>query len=229
MTRRLLASLLLTTVAAPASAGVITTTFDRAASTLHSARMSLNSGASWQSVAAGRMAFRVVTASEAGFDAGDLFYAFCIEPFEYVGGTTTYNVASLADGTTFIGGMGATKARLVSQLMARFRPEIGGSISGLDAAALQFAIWEVVAENSGSFSLAAGSARFQSMTDAGAVTLGQSYLDALTPGGPTHARLRAIIKRGAQDQLIEVPEPGMIGLLGLGLAGIAVGRRRRAR
>jgi hypothetical protein len=159
------------------------------------------------------------------------FFAFCIEPREFVspGTNYTYDFNTLDQGATNIGGMGFAKADLIRELFGRNYPVIGATIDAEQASALQIAIWEIVRENSSTLDVGTGNVRFRYPGDAGALTLAQTYLSALTGNGPKDNNLYALTNFGAQDMLVQVPapEPVMLGTTGLGLIGLALMLRRR--
>jgi len=219
--------------AAPASAAQIYTSFNSGASTLGSAKMTLNGGSNWTNVGAGRLAFTRTGGDYLGL-LDPILLTFCIEPTEWVQSTAVYNVATLDQGNTAQGGMGATKAALVNQLIARNSAALQGAVTRVVAEAMQFAIWEIVSETSGIFNVSLGNARFFSYDESGAVALAQSYLNALTLTGPQLTNIRALIRNGVQDQVVidrnvphSVPEPAALGLLGLGVGGLVALRRRK--
>lgn len=230
---KLIAAAALAIAPVAASASTITATFDQGASNYTNAQMSLNSGGSWQTVGAGMLAFDITASDIVGL-TGQTIYSWCIEPTEYVLYSGTYTVGPVSSGNTALGGMGTTKANLVNELFARYLPVFSAGATLQVAQALQLAVWEIVAETSGTYNVSTGTARFVGY-DASVIPLAQSYINAVTPtGGPLLSNLFAMYRIGNQDQLIQlpgggtaVPEPGALGILGLGLLGAAIARRRR--
>ncbi len=148
----------------------------------------------------------------------------CIETTENVsnGDPYTYQVVNLGQAPTAQApGMGSAKANLLRELFGRF---YYAGMTGEDAVKMQAATWEIVNDagldlSSGDFRVAVGQDLSASMQSSA-----QSMLDALDGTGPTLS-LRAMVGGGIQDQLIIVPTPGSVALLGLG--GLAAIRRRR--
>ena len=112
------------------------------------------------------------------------FYAFCIEPRQAinVNVAVSYDFVSLDQGTTNIGGMGATKAGLIAELFGRWAPQMDASMTTLQAGALQVAIWEIVREVSGNpLDVLNGNIFFATPeSTAGTIALAQSYVQSLT-------------------------------------------------
>ncbi len=165
---------------------------------------------------------------------GSSFYAFCIEPREFVseGQNYWYTVAPLSQGTTNIGGMGAAKAAELEELFGRFYPVFGVPLEQQKAAALQIAIWEIVREDSGTLDVLTGNTQFANETLTGTMALAQSYLSAINGQGPKAAGLLALISGtlsspGTQDVIVQdLPEPGTLALAGLACV-LLLGRVRR--
>jgi hypothetical protein len=144
------------------------------------------------------------------------FSAFCVEPLQDIsyGETLTYQVQnplSLANYDTI--------ARLVGGYLA-------STGSDQDAAAVQWAIWEVTTESLLSASLFDGSIRIIEPVSEGTATLANQYLANVknyTPVALTYLR-----NDGRQDVVTwnVIPEPASAGLAAL--SGLLLLRRRRA-
>ncbi len=233
-------------VPAMASATTMSIVYRASSATLQNAQVSFNGAASWTTVGAGRLAFDV-SAHDPLDPVTAIIYTFCIEPTEYIAAAptvVTYSVDSLKNGNTTLApnGIGLTKASLISQLFARNFPDIDNAMTVNQAAAFQFAIWEIVGESTMGYNVTNGSAQFK-VTDtaqqAAVTSLANGYLSALTVGGPTVNGLFALDKTGYQDQVgqfdvyptptrLDVPEPAMLGLFGMGALALGIGRRRKA-
>lgn len=171
------------------------------------------------------------------------FFAFCVEPFEdaELNATYTYNVSSLAnaDTSSIVGGLGATRADRISELLGQYQPSLASPMSALQASALQVAIWEITSEASANaFNVFSGNTYFSTpgSSDASDVlNLAQTYLNYVSgaDGSSPHDQgLEALTVNGNQDFLVQTvitaPEPGtwLMMLGGFGLVGWASRRRR---
>lgn len=144
------------------------------------------------------------------------FSAFCVEPLQDVsyGETLTYQVQNPLSLANF-----DTIARLVGGYLA-------SSGSDQNAAAVQWAIWEVTTESLLSASLFDGSIRIIEPVSEGTATLANQYLANVmnyTPVALTYLR-----NDGRQDVVTwnVIPEPASAGLAAL--SGLLLLRRRRA-
>lgn len=195
----------------------------------------VDNGANTYTTDTGLFQFTRTGGDFAGFQV-TTFFAFCIEPREFVspGSTYTYAWSMLEQGTTNIGGMGAAKANLLRELFGRYFPDFSAPIDQVHASALQISTWEIVRETSGTLNVLTGTTRFSNPQDAAALTLAQTYVQSLDGTGPRLNNVLALTLVGAQDLIIQdkvladipTPEPGTMALVGLALMGLSVLRRR---
>jgi len=186
----------------------------------------------------------IVTVQGAGsFYAGEIDWLWDTPPAGFGAAVTTYCVDLFREMTTPQDVVVGTTAGIatgaqdaggkVAWLLNTFAPLVS---SGVQAAALQVAIWESLYDND--HNLAAGT--FQLVTDSTAYTgaakaqliadQANDYLNQLyLPGGgyntSTATWLHAVEPSGGQDQITTTPEPASLTLLGMG--GLLAFRRRR--
>lgn len=232
-----------------AAAATVTVHFNSPYTTSITVDRTVDAGANWYLQDPGQFNFSLVSGPNG---IPSQFYTFCIEPREFLtpGQTVTYNLAMVEAGATNIGGMGATKANLLRELLNDVYPDFSVQLDELHAAALQVAIWEIVRENQqgvGTYNLSTGNVRYRTWSDSAACTpgqytcvqdLAQHWLNLLTgTGGPYMQSVDALILTGGvQDVLVQftganplIPEPGTFFLTGtaLVLAGLGLRRARR--
>jgi hypothetical protein len=151
----------------------------------------------------------------------ETFDAFCAEPFQSLadGISVVYDIQDPATLTN-----SGTVASLIGGYLASGR-------TNLDAAAVQWAIWEVVAETSGTFSLSSGNILIGANTagspnSSDVAALASQYLANV--GSYTPANLTYLTNSTYQNVVTwqVIPEPSTVGLLGL--SALVLIRRRRA-
>ena len=172
--------------------------------------------------------------------------AFCTELTEDASeATLTYDVIPLDKGprpTTFLGdAMGTEKANYISELWGRFNNSDwadGGSHSfqeNIKAAAFATAIWEIVYEYLPTSSMGwnvsltgtIGSPGFCVDATNDLTDIANVMLHSLNGTGPM-ADLRVFSYDGAQDYIVEVPEPATLIILGIG-GTLGLLRRKRSK
>ena len=204
----------------------------------------------WGGEQAGSIAYSGVymLGKTAGSGEGDIWPdgqlgSFCMELNENAPDDTfTYDVVTLEEApvpTTFLGGsIGADKAQYLRELWGRFFDPAwvgSGPFTGeqnSDAGAFAVAIWEIIYEDLPSSPLGWDVTVDSTDGDLGFSCVGADadqanyYLHSLTGCGPK-ADLRAFVRCGMQDYLVEVPEPATIALLGFS-GFLSLVRKKRA-
>ncbi|MBM3763358.1 MAG: PEP-CTERM sorting domain-containing protein [Acidobacteria bacterium] len=159
------------------------------------------------------------------------YLTFCLEPLQPVSPLILdYNVVSLEQATTNIGGMGPAKAEFIRELIGRFYPVVGVALDNTTAGAMQMALWEIIREDKAAngFNVNAGLVQYRNES-LPMKALAQSYLDALDGTGPKAMNLIAYTNADKQDILFQVqtPEPATYATLGAALLGLGWMRRRK--
>jgi hypothetical protein len=174
-----------------------------------------------------------------GGSAVDAFITFCLQKTEYidfsstfvVGGISNYAVTDPAEKGGGVGGQDQISPE-TAWLYTQFRTQNYGALSGIGydgtatwANLLQNAIWYFEDELTASEKLGQasnpfiGAAKAAGWTDIGNVrVLNLFRYDPNQPGG---------LGSEAQDQLVLVPEPSTLVLLGSGVLALCVRRRRK--
>jgi len=156
---------------------------------------------------------------------GESFVAYCIEPNES-------NGRAMRDRIYSVESFSGTQAQ---NLQGLFSSSYATLSTYNQKAAFQLAVWELVRETSGTFSVGAGS--FHVLGDDAAAaavsTLANSFLaQALSYSGSAHYSLTKLTNNGLQDLVVAtavtaVPEPESYALFLAGLGAIGMLARRR--
>jgi hypothetical protein len=161
--------------------------------------------------------------STAVTNQSDLFAAWCVDIYQ----ATNFN-ESVADYTRVTGvtALGVSKANSL-QLLAN--ESLGRVHDSRTSSAFQLAIWEIVNETGSTFDLTRGT--FSATGSSyGAIELANSWLTGLSSGGAVTRYDLAVLASPTRQDLAffrQVPEPGTIALLALGILGFAVTRRKK--
>ena len=167
-----------------------------------------------------------------GMLRGDLD-AFCVDIWDYAPTTlyAKYDVMALDEVPEPMaapsGGMGAIKAGYIARLLNTYWTS---NLTDTEAAALQVAIWEIVDESAGSWSVSSGAGNFYIGGNDDVRDAANTMLTFVAAGSPdSYANYLGLTspsseapKDNYQDYLVRVPVPGavLLGLLGLSVAGI---------
>lgn len=142
----------------------------------------------------------------------DDFEAFCVDPYQNisVNQTLTY-----AQELTF---SNPATSDAIARLVGNYYTS---GQSAQEAAATQWAIWEVVIDGVSSANLSDGNNRVYNTATA---SLAESYLNDLD--NMTAADVVYLTNKKYQDVVTVVPEPSSLALLGLGVVGFILRRKR---
>jgi hypothetical protein len=172
----------------------------------------------------------------------DVFYAFCLEPNEFLLDPETYNVVDLANApVSGVSGAMGSRADDMRLLLGNVYPDFSVAISNQKATALQIAIWEIANETNTVYDVEATSndrgVFYVNNYDLTARKDAQKWLDAINDGTFTGAALTNLVGLVAinsdgtnrQDFVAQVvPIPAAAWLFGSALIGaVGLGRRKQ--
>ena len=200
--------------------------------------VSINFNGNSQNVFAGQLRHQLSNAS-AGYEwLNGEHRTYCTDLYQYVTGSTKTYTIEQVENMPGSSPMGQAKADAIRALFAVANANVASIDASNDyATGFQLAIWEIVSDYSGTFSMNAnsftsgqfkakrtnGSALTASVVNvaASAYNAAMSYLQS----NGESTTLLGIASGTSQDQLIMVPSPGVLTLAGLG--GLLCTRRRR--
>jgi hypothetical protein len=148
------------------------------------------------------------------------FLSFCLSPDVWLMPfDNPYTVHSLSASSSPY----RAKAGLIAEFWGRYRGSVTNDVT---AAAFQVGLWEL-AFDSGK-NLSAGS--FRLATSGDVFDTAQTWLSSLDGKGPRASGLIVLVDKAGgpdrQDLITQIPEPGTLALIGFGLAGLGLARRR---
>jgi len=150
--------------------------------------------------------------------------SFCIDIARESGTADNYYYTPLASAPLApVGPMGATVATDIEKLWAAYFPSASADMSGLNAAALQVAIWEDIATSVGTSLTVSGNVP---------VTTEAASMLASLPGLNLEAGLQGLASPTTQNYVVPVPEPttmiaGALLLLPFGASTLRILRKNR--
>lgn len=226
-------------IASAASAGVLDLQFlSMGAGT----EVSLMEGADSRDIFVGELEHEISNALGADAALNGIHYTFCSDITQSVSASEAreYYTSPIEDmpDAPGVAAMGVMKADAIRALYSSASSVLaGGSLSDEYATAFQLVIYEIVDDFDGSAASIDVGAGYIQATDVGGGALDAGILatissltsdlmTALGNGEGSYAGVLGLASATHQDQLVFVPTPGALALMGLG--GLAATRRRRS-
>jgi len=158
------------------------------------------------------------------------FIAYCIDLVQ----TFTFGSPFVVTPVSALVHFGATRASALDRL---YTQQFAAVNTNIESAAFQLAVWEIMQETTGSYTVSGGSFTAaatpgSNADDLSAIAQANDWLGALGSGAFGGYTLTALTSAARQDQLMATPisEPETYAMLlaGLGLMGLMVRRRRQS-
>lgn len=226
-------------IASAASAGVLDLQYLSAGAGLE---VNLIEGSDSRDIFVGELEHEISNALGGDAALNGIHYTFCVDITQVVSGASAveYYTSPIEDMPDAPGimPMGMVKADAIRALYSSAASTLeGGSLSDEYAAAFQLVIYEIVDDFDGSAASLDLSAGYIQATavgggalDAGIMaeiaTLTSDLMTALGNGEGSFGGVVGLANASFQDQLVYVPTPGALALMGMG--GLAATRRRRS-